>query len=161
MAIIGSARQTNEELYLLAKLAKRFDALIDSIPRRGEGEDEIAHPDEPLEKIVGMPAVAPQSDVADAALVRGVAFECGELRVGQRLAADRDEPERGAGALERVQVGRGIEADDEKRRAEKLGITQANDFFSLKTNSISAASGASNSFEMFSGLMGSGDSMLS
>jgi NADH-quinone oxidoreductase subunit G len=38
MAIIASARQTNEELYLLAKLAKSFSALTDSIPREGAGD---------------------------------------------------------------------------------------------------------------------------
>jgi NADH-quinone oxidoreductase subunit G len=36
VAIVASARQTNEELYLLAKLAKRFEALTDSVPRVGE-----------------------------------------------------------------------------------------------------------------------------
>jgi NADH-quinone oxidoreductase subunit G len=38
VAIVGSARQTNEELYLLAKLAKKFNALTDSVPRSGEGD---------------------------------------------------------------------------------------------------------------------------
>jgi len=37
-AIIASARQTNEELYLLAKLAKSLGALTDSVPRTGEGD---------------------------------------------------------------------------------------------------------------------------
>jgi len=37
-AIIASARQTNEELYLLAKLAKALGALSDSVPRNGEGD---------------------------------------------------------------------------------------------------------------------------
>jgi NADH-quinone oxidoreductase subunit G len=38
LAIIASARQTNEELYLLAKLARKFGALTDSVPRNGEGD---------------------------------------------------------------------------------------------------------------------------
>ena len=38
VAVIGSARQTNEELYLLAKLAKKLGALTDSVPRVGEGD---------------------------------------------------------------------------------------------------------------------------
>jgi NADH-quinone oxidoreductase subunit G len=38
VAIIASARQTNEELYLLSKLAKKLGALTDSVPRRGEGD---------------------------------------------------------------------------------------------------------------------------
>ncbi len=38
VAIVASARQTNEELYLLKKLADKFGALTDSVPRRGEGD---------------------------------------------------------------------------------------------------------------------------
>ena len=37
-AIIASARQTNEELYLLRKLAAKLGALTDSIPRTGEAD---------------------------------------------------------------------------------------------------------------------------
>jgi NADH-quinone oxidoreductase subunit G len=38
VAIVGSARQTNEELFLLAKLAKKFGALTDSVPRTQTGD---------------------------------------------------------------------------------------------------------------------------
>jgi len=38
VAIIASARQTNEELFLLKKLVARFNALTDSVPRTGEGD---------------------------------------------------------------------------------------------------------------------------
>jgi NADH-quinone oxidoreductase subunit G len=38
VAIVASARQTNEELYLLSRLAKKLGALTDSFPRRGEGD---------------------------------------------------------------------------------------------------------------------------
>jgi NADH-quinone oxidoreductase subunit G len=38
VAIVGSARQTNEELYLLAKLAKKLGALTDSVPRVSDGD---------------------------------------------------------------------------------------------------------------------------
>jgi len=38
VALIASARQTNEELYLLAKLARRFGAITDSVPRTGEAD---------------------------------------------------------------------------------------------------------------------------
>jgi NADH-quinone oxidoreductase subunit G len=37
-AIVASARQTNEELFLLAKLAKRIGAITDSVPRPDEGD---------------------------------------------------------------------------------------------------------------------------
>jgi NADH-quinone oxidoreductase subunit G len=38
VAIIASARQTNEELFLLKKLVARFNALTDSVPRSGEAD---------------------------------------------------------------------------------------------------------------------------
>jgi NADH-quinone oxidoreductase subunit G len=45
VAIVASARQTNEELYLLSKLAKRFEAITDSIPRQGAGDTLLVHAD--------------------------------------------------------------------------------------------------------------------
>jgi len=45
VAIIASARQTNEELYLLAKLAKKLGALTDSVPRIGEGDRLLLNAD--------------------------------------------------------------------------------------------------------------------
>jgi NADH-quinone oxidoreductase subunit G len=44
-ALIGSARQTNEELYLLAKLAARMGALTDSVPRQGEADKILLNGD--------------------------------------------------------------------------------------------------------------------
>ena len=40
VAIIASARQTNEELYLLAKLGRALGAMTDAVPRQGE-EDRL------------------------------------------------------------------------------------------------------------------------
>ena len=45
VALVASARQTNEELYLLAKLAKQVGALADSVPRSGEGDKLLLNPD--------------------------------------------------------------------------------------------------------------------
>jgi len=45
VAIVASARQTNEELYLLAKLAEKLGAMTDSIPRIGEGDKLLLNPD--------------------------------------------------------------------------------------------------------------------
>jgi NADH-quinone oxidoreductase subunit G len=45
VAIIASARQTNEELYLLAKLAKKFDCLTDAVPRPGQGDHLLLNAD--------------------------------------------------------------------------------------------------------------------
>jgi len=45
VAIIASARQTNEELYLLQKLAARFGALTDSVPRAGQADGLLVSAD--------------------------------------------------------------------------------------------------------------------
>jgi NADH-quinone oxidoreductase subunit G len=45
VAIIASARQTNEELYLLKKLADKLGAITDSIPRHGEGDKLLLNAD--------------------------------------------------------------------------------------------------------------------
>ena len=39
VAIIASARQTNEELHLLTKLAKHLDAVTDAVPRKGKADN--------------------------------------------------------------------------------------------------------------------------
>jgi NADH-quinone oxidoreductase subunit G len=44
-AMVASARQTNEELYLLSKLAKKLGALTDSVPRTGEGDKLLLNTD--------------------------------------------------------------------------------------------------------------------
>ena len=43
--MIASARQSNEELYLLAKLAKNVGALTDSVPRMGEADRLLLNTD--------------------------------------------------------------------------------------------------------------------
>jgi NADH-quinone oxidoreductase subunit G len=45
VAIITSARQTNEELWLLSKLKAKFGAVSDSIPRVGEGDKLLVSAD--------------------------------------------------------------------------------------------------------------------
>lgn len=45
VAIVASARQTNEELYLLARLARKCGALADSIPRQGESDKLLLNAD--------------------------------------------------------------------------------------------------------------------
>jgi NADH-quinone oxidoreductase subunit G len=45
VAIIASARQTNEELYLLSKLAKKLGAVTDSVPRSGEADKLLLNAD--------------------------------------------------------------------------------------------------------------------
>jgi NADH-quinone oxidoreductase subunit G len=45
VAIVASARQTNEELYLLSKLAKKLNALTDSVPRKSEGDNLLLSAD--------------------------------------------------------------------------------------------------------------------
>jgi len=45
VAIVASARQTNEELWLLAKLKTKLGALSDSVARTGEGDKLLVSPD--------------------------------------------------------------------------------------------------------------------
>jgi NADH-quinone oxidoreductase subunit G len=45
VAIIASARQTNEELFLLKKLAKKLGAITDSVPRFGEDDKLLLNAD--------------------------------------------------------------------------------------------------------------------
>ena len=45
VALIASARQTNEELFLLKKLAKKLGAITDSVPRFGEGDKLLLNAD--------------------------------------------------------------------------------------------------------------------
>jgi NADH-quinone oxidoreductase subunit G len=45
LAIIASARQTNEELFLLKKLATKLGAITDSIPRTGESDKLLLNAD--------------------------------------------------------------------------------------------------------------------
>jgi NADH-quinone oxidoreductase subunit G len=44
-AVIASARQTNEELYLLKKLADKLGAITDCVPRTGEGDKLLLNAD--------------------------------------------------------------------------------------------------------------------
>ncbi|HTG43621.1 MAG TPA: molybdopterin-dependent oxidoreductase [Verrucomicrobiae bacterium] len=45
VAIIASARQTNEELFLLKKIAEKLGALTDSVPRQGAGDKLLLNAD--------------------------------------------------------------------------------------------------------------------
>ena len=66
-AIIASSRQSNEELYLLAKLARRLGALTDSIPRRGESDKLLLNadrnPNSTGAKLTGFLSEAPGSNL--------------------------------------------------------------------------------------------------
>ncbi|HAB15843.1 MAG TPA: molybdopterin-dependent oxidoreductase [Verrucomicrobiota bacterium] len=45
VAVVASARQTNEELYLLKRLATKLGALTDSVPREGDGDPLLVSAD--------------------------------------------------------------------------------------------------------------------
>jgi NADH-quinone oxidoreductase subunit G len=45
VAIVASARQTNEELFLLSRLAAKFSAMTDSVPRMGEADKILVSAD--------------------------------------------------------------------------------------------------------------------
>jgi NADH-quinone oxidoreductase subunit G len=45
VAIVASARQTNEDLWLLSKLKEKLGAISDSVPRTGEGDKLLVNDD--------------------------------------------------------------------------------------------------------------------
>jgi NADH-quinone oxidoreductase subunit G len=45
VAIVASARQTNEELWLIGKLKTKLEAISDSVPRLGEGDKLLVNAD--------------------------------------------------------------------------------------------------------------------
>ncbi|MGE3311671.1 MAG: molybdopterin-dependent oxidoreductase [Limisphaerales bacterium] len=45
VAVVASARQTTEELFLLSRLAARFEAVTDSVPRHGEADALLLNSD--------------------------------------------------------------------------------------------------------------------
>ena len=80
VAIIASARQTNEELYLLKKLADKLDAVTDIVPRNGEGDsllvNEDKNPNTLGAKLIGVCGRNPGSRLKKIAK----AIDAGEIR---------------------------------------------------------------------------------
>jgi NADH-quinone oxidoreductase subunit G len=68
VALLASARQTNEELYLLRKLAQRIGAATDTLPREGEGDRLLVSPDKNPNstgaRLLGLAANPPGSNLA-------------------------------------------------------------------------------------------------
>src|SRR5207247_6140543 len=68
VAIVASARQTNEELWLLAQLKARLGALSDSVPRIGPGDKLLVHADKNPNsmgaRLTGIAAEPPGSNLA-------------------------------------------------------------------------------------------------
>jgi NADH-quinone oxidoreductase subunit G len=79
-AIVASARQTNEELFLLKKLAAKLGAIIDCIPRKGEGDRLLLNadrnPNAAGARLIGIGGVSPGEKLAD--IARGI--EQGKIR---------------------------------------------------------------------------------
>jgi NADH-quinone oxidoreductase subunit G len=67
-AIVASARQTNEELFLLQGLAKRLQALTDIVPRQDVGDRLLLNPDRNPNstgaRLIGIAADPPGSNLA-------------------------------------------------------------------------------------------------
>jgi NADH-quinone oxidoreductase subunit G len=67
VAVVASARQTNEELYLLKKLADRVGAMTDVVPRSGEGDRLLLNtdrnPNSAGARLLGMSASPPGSNL--------------------------------------------------------------------------------------------------
>ena len=74
VAIIGGARQTNEELYLLKRLAEKLEAITDSVPRTGKGDRLLSHtdknPNSTGSRLIGITDGRPGSRIAD--IVAGI-----------------------------------------------------------------------------------------
>jgi NADH-quinone oxidoreductase subunit G len=97
VAIIASARQTNEELYLISKLAKKLGAITDSVARAGEGDKLLLNPDRNpnsagarLMGIAGQPMGSNLSRIAEgirAGQVKGL-IVFGEDVTGHGIGAD-------------------------------------------------------------------------
>lgn len=87
-------------------------------PRGREREKRVADPNQPLEKVVGVAAVAPEAAVADEAAGGGVALEGGELRIGDRFAQHGDEPQRDGRPLDRGEGGARVGGDEQEGQAE-------------------------------------------
>jgi NADH-quinone oxidoreductase subunit G len=68
VAIVASARQTNEELYLLSKLATKTRALTDCVPRMAEGDKLLLNadrnPNSMGAKLTGIAAAPPGSNLS-------------------------------------------------------------------------------------------------
>ncbi len=74
VAIVASARQTNEELFLLAKLAKKFNALSDSIPRTQAGDKLLVSPvRNPNSNGAKLTGIAPQMGLNLPQIAKGIA----------------------------------------------------------------------------------------
>jgi NADH-quinone oxidoreductase subunit G len=66
-AIVASARQTNEELFLLAKLGRKLGSLTDTVPRLAEGDKLLLNPDRNPNatgaRLIGIAAQPPGSNL--------------------------------------------------------------------------------------------------
>ena len=81
MAIVASARQTNEELYLLAKLAKKLGAITDSVPRMGEGDKLLLNADRnPNSNGAKLIGIAAEPDGLESCRKSPTAFEQGNIK---------------------------------------------------------------------------------
>jgi NADH-quinone oxidoreductase subunit G len=67
-AIIASSRQTNEELYLLKRLAEKLDAVTDTVPRTGQGDRLLLssdrNPNSTGARLIGIAPARPGSNLA-------------------------------------------------------------------------------------------------
>jgi NADH-quinone oxidoreductase subunit G len=102
-AIIVSARQTNEEIYLLKRLATKLEAVTESVPRIGQGDRLLLHsdrnPNSTGVRLIGMtsarmgsnlPRIA--SDIANEIIRTLIVFgeDVTEVGIGQNLLGKLD-----------------------------------------------------------------------
>lgn len=104
VAIVGSARLSNEELFLLQKLARKFDALTDSVPRTGEPDKLLLNADRNPNslgaRLVGLAAEPMGSNLAK--IAKGIA----DGKIGTLIVFGEDVTKHGIGAdlLQRLEL---------------------------------------------------------
>ena len=96
VAIIASARQTNEELFLLKQLADKLGAAIDSIPRKGESDKLLLsadrNPNATGARLIGLCSAAMGEKLP------GIAQAIGQGRIRTLLVFGEDVTAHGIGA---------------------------------------------------------------
>src|SRR5580698_690777 len=109
----GNAGDTEQEIQ-----NQRRRKHTDPAEWRTERENGIANPNQPLEKIIRVTRVLPQSSATRFAGVRGILLEIGKLRVGDRFADHGEEPNTGAEFLEEPERSVGVETSEQERRGQ-------------------------------------------
>ena len=95
VAIVASARQTNEELFILAQLARKLGAVTDAVPRTGQGDQLLVSADK-NPNATGARLVGVAAQPMGSALAR-IASGIRESQIRTLLVAGEDVTKNGIG----------------------------------------------------------------